>query len=186
MNNQNIKKELIEMGFLEEHIDLALKITSNQEEAIETIIKMLEDENFYKQMKYNCLSNNSNSNNNYNQNQFKMTIAVRKDLNMSTGKIAAQVGHGVLNTYKLAVNTHSDYVKLWENYSGSAKIVLSVNSLKEITELGELAKKENLPFSIITDAGRTEIEPNTITVIAIGPGPSNLIDKVTGKLELFK
>ena len=60
-----------------------------------------------------------------------MTIVVRKDLNMSTGKIAAQVGHAVLNCYKEALLTKSSYVKNWES-SGTAKIVLQINSLKEL------------------------------------------------------
>jgi len=33
--NQALKNELIEFGFLEEHIDLALKITSDKQEAID-------------------------------------------------------------------------------------------------------------------------------------------------------
>ncbi len=116
---------------------------------------------------------------------YKMTIVVRKDLNMSVGKIAAQVGHAVLNCYKEALYLNNNYVKNWEN-SGSAKIVLQVNSLKELNEIKELAKLNKLPYAMIADAGRTEVEPGTVTVISIGPGPVDEVDKVTGRLELLK
>lgn len=160
---------------------------------------MMEDSEYYAQMKdiYASLKNYTNKKDDSKKklsndlesnelNRFKMTIAVRKDLNMSTGKIAAQVGHGVLDCYKNALKLVPDYVKIWENNSGCAKIVLQVNSLKEVQEIRDIAIKEGVPYSIIADAGRTEVEPGTITVIAFGPGPSNLIDKITGKLDLFK
>ena len=104
---------------------------------------MLEDEQFYNQMKENLnVSNDKNIGNNkilgdyliFPKNEYKMTIVVRKDLKMSIGKIASQVAHGVLEAYKTAIKTHPDYVENWENYSGSAKIVLCVNSLKEIND----------------------------------------------------
>ena len=31
------------------------------------------------------------------------------------------------------------------------------------------------------DAGRTQLEPNTFTVVAIGPDKEDRIDKITGK-----
>lgn len=147
---------------------------------------MLEDENFYQTMKTNYTMNTKSSSLFVIPNQYKMTIVVRKDLNMSVGKIAAQVGHGVLEAYKLASKTHTSYVQNWEFSSGTAKIVLQANSLKELNSLKQLAISNNLPYAEIADAGRTEVEPGSITVLAVGPGPVDLIDKVTGKLELLK
>lgn len=190
-----IKKELLDMGFLEEHIDLSLQISNNLEEAAECIVRMIENEDFYLQLKSNvkansCLNNNNSNNNNSDLSSqslnYKMTIGVRKDLGMSIGKTAAQVGHGVLEAYKVAVKSNPEYVRMWEEYNGSRKITLSVNSLKELRNLQEEAKALKLPCAVIADAGKTELEPGTITVIAIGPGPYELIDKVTGKLELLK
>jgi PTH2 family peptidyl-tRNA hydrolase len=39
---------------------------------------------------------------------------------------------------------------------------------------------------MVIDAGRTEVEPNTCTCLAIGPHKSSEIDKITGELKLLK
>lgn len=166
-----------------------------------SVIRMMEDPDYYKQLK-DLLGNNNEIKENINSqmnsnllmkeynklfpNKFKMTIVVRKDLQMSTGKIAAQVAHGALEAYKKSLKSNPDFVANWEKASGSAKIVLQINSLKEILELSDLATKLNITHAIISDAGRTEVEPGTITVIAFGPGPFDMIDKITGELSTFR
>lgn len=47
------------------------------------------------------------------------------------------------------------------------------------------AQKKGLVCCLISDAGRTQIAPGSITVLGIGPGPANLIDEVSGHLKLY-
>ncbi|CAF91337.1 unnamed protein product, partial [Tetraodon nigroviridis] len=47
------------------------------------------------------------------------------------------------------------------------------------------AKEAGLPVSLIQDAGRTQMAPGSRTVLGIGPGPADLIDRVTGDLKLY-
>lgn len=114
-------------------------------------------------------------------NSLKQAIIVRKDLKMKPGKIAAQAAHASL----AALDKVQDegIVEDWKN-SGMPKIVLKVNSEKELLDLFMQAKKE-LPCALIKDAGRTQVEPGTTTCMGIGPAEESKINKFTGKLKLL-
>ncbi len=116
--------------------------------------------------------------------EFKMVIVVRKDLALSPGKMAAQACHGAVEAALSAKQAKSKWFKGWRN-EGQKKVVLKVRSEDEIIELKEMAGREKLPYHMVVDAGQTEIPPGTVTCIAIGPAPDNLIDKVTGHLSMY-
>lgn len=75
-------------------------------------------------------------------------------------------------------------LKIWQ-HTGQAKIALKTDSLDEIIEINNNAKKMGLITSMIRDAGRTQIAANSITVLGVGPAPKDIIDKVTGHLKLL-
>jgi len=111
----------------------------------------------------------------------KMYAIVRKDLKMGKGKLCAQTGHGFIESYKIYLKKFPEYVKLWE-LTGSAKIVLKVENLEELLKLYEEIKKE-IPCILIKDAGKTRIEPGTITCIAFGPVPNKISEKYIKNLK---
>lgn len=88
--------------------------------------------------------------------------------------------------YKKALKKRPLDVEMWEDASGSAKIVLSISSENDILGIKNKAEEMNVPYYLVRDAGRTEVEPGTITVCAIGPGRNSEIDKITGHLQLLK
>jgi PTH2 family peptidyl-tRNA hydrolase len=113
--------------------------------------------------------------------EYKQCIIVRDDLKLSRGKLAAQVAHAAVTACDYA----SEQVKReWKN-SGQKKVVLRVPKLQDLFELKELARAQNLPTALITDAGLTEIPPGTITALGIGPAPEDQIDKITKDLKLL-
>jgi len=112
---------------------------------------------------------------------YKMVILVRGDLQMGVGKIAAQVGHAVLGAYK---DSSEIKIREWEE-GGSAKIVLRVSNLKELMDLHNEAHQKGLVAHTIQDAGRTQVDPGTVTVCAIGPDAVSKIDSVTSHLSLL-
>ncbi len=115
--------------------------------------------------------------------EIKQVIVVRTDLEMGKGKIAAQVGHAWVLGAENVRRSNPDWFDEWGK--GQEKIVVKVTSLKELENVKKHAIDLNLPWSEVTDAGHTQIEPGTTTCISIGPAPSELIDKITGNLKLL-
>ena len=191
-NNSNnisnqLKNEILDFGFDSEKIDLAMKISSNKEEIINLIVQMMEQPEFYTQLKSQTSQNQNTQLQNIFQQpqQYKMVIVVRTDLNMSLGKVSAQVGHAVLGAYKLSLQNDLTKTNNWENFSGQAKIVLGVSNKEELFDIQNKAREAGLVTCLIHDAGRTQVAPNTPTCCAIGPDLVENIDKITGKLKLL-
>ena len=116
--------------------------------------------------------------------EFKQVIIVRRDVNMGTGKIAAQVAHAaVMGAEKVKVSRR-EWFNSWFA-AGQAKVVLKVRSLEELIKVRNLAEDLYLPVVQVQDSGLTQIPPGTITCIGIGPAPSELVDKVTLDLKLL-
>jgi len=116
--------------------------------------------------------------------QYKMVIAVRKDLKLTAGKMAAQVAHAAVNCALQAKRRKPEWFDKWHE-EGQKKVVVKVASLEELLRLKVAAEDAGLTTSLITDAGLTELPPNTTTVLGIGPAPEEAIDKVTGHLGLM-
>lgn len=116
--------------------------------------------------------------------RFKMVVVFRSDLKLSKGKAAVQAGHAAVSAAEEARKRHRDWWEEWL-YEGQRKIAVRVKTEKELTELEEKAKELDLPCALIVDRGLTEIPPNTVTCLGIGPAPSERIDKLTGNLPLL-
>lgn len=111
----------------------------------------------------------------------KQAIVARTDLGMGTGKLAAQVAHASLKAYD---NADDETGRNWQA-GGAKKIVLKAAGESQLRELADTARRERLPHAIVSDAGHTQLEPGTVTALAIGPAAENLIDRVTGDLSLY-
>jgi PTH2 family peptidyl-tRNA hydrolase len=137
-------------------------------------------------------------------NKIKQVIVVRKDLNMRTGKIAAQASHASMSFLCNRVrnaqnrqasgctgyNSHMVYFnyaeQLWLDGSFT-KIVLGVDSEEKLLEVYKAAMKlPGTPVFKIVDNGDTEFHGvPTLTCIALGPDYSSKIDSVTKDLKLI-
>ncbi|NWI87812.1 PTH2 hydrolase, partial [Pitta sordida] len=115
---------------------------------------------------------------------FKMVLVVRTDLKMGKGKVAAQCCHAAVSAYKQAQRRNPELLEQWE-YCGQPKVVLKAPDEETLVRLLDEAKRLGLTVSLIQDAGRTQIAPGSRTVLGIGPGPVEVIDKVSGHLKLF-
>ena len=111
----------------------------------------------------------------------KQAIVARTDIGMGTGKLAAQVAHASLSAYERA---DSEDQRRWKT-GGQKKVVLKGDSERTLHELAALADREGLANAIIRDAGHTQLDPGTVTTLAVGPAPEDAVDRITGELSLL-
>jgi len=114
----------------------------------------------------------------------KMMLVVRNELKMGKGKAAAQCAHATLGAYKQARRKCPDLLHIWEA-TGQPKIAVKVETEADLQLLLGKARSLGLVSYLVADAGRTQIAAGSQTVLAVGPGPGNLVDQVTGGLKLF-
>lgn len=104
-----------------------------------------------------------------------MYLIVRSCLNMSPGKVAAQVGHGVAQIYDLMegymISSEDDKVEITDDFwawkeDSFRKIILRASELEWIRIINEVPE---IYRETVVDGGFTEIPPNTETVIALVP-----------------
>lgn len=111
----------------------------------------------------------------------KQVILVRQNLNLPKGKLAAQVAHASVSCFN---KTNFFKRKKWLA-TGMKKVVLKVKDLTELRKYNQYAKDAGLKTALIADAGRTTVDPGTITCLGIGPAEEDEIDAVTGNLKML-
>lgn len=141
---------------------------------------------------------------------YKQCIICRRDLQMSAGKVAAQVSHGSMAFLSHFIRNNADldgHIDAWidkdilDNWINGifTKCVLQAKNknqlLKAKTMAEEMGMKEGEDFFCIYDACKTELEPEeidengigrTLTVIGFRPMDSEIIDKISKKYQLYK
>lgn len=100
---------------------------------------------------------------------------------MSKGKTAVQVAHGAIGAM---LDTDGFTVSAWLQ-EGGRKVVVTLPDEAAIATLIEKVNDAELPMYVVRDFGLTELEPNTLTVLGIGPATNERIDEVTKELKLL-
>lgn len=115
--------------------------------------------------------------------EIKQVIVIRSDLGMSKGKLAGQVAHASVSALRRCEKQDSETARQWEE-EGQKKVVLKVSSEEELVSLYEKMKRE-IPCALIHDAGKTQLEPGTVTCFGAGPADESLVNKYTKELKLL-
>ena len=119
----------------------------------------------------------------------KQVIVMRKDLNLSKGRLVTQGAHA-----SIAFLTH-----LIRGYNGESlllskaekewvhgtffKVCVGVNDEKELLDIGYNAVAKGLSVKYIEETGG--FDKPTLTCLAIGPDYSSVIDPITKHLKLL-
>jgi PTH2 family peptidyl-tRNA hydrolase len=123
----------------------------------------------------------------------KQVIVIRRDLRMRRGKEIAQGAHAAMAwlSRRMVFSGGSACVELsaaerdWLA-AGSRKVTVTVSSQEQLLSVYEKARTAGLVAELILDSGRTEFHGvPTPTSVGIGPDYDELIDPVTGDLDLY-
>lgn len=116
--------------------------------------------------------------------EIKQAIIIRTDLEMSRGKLAAQVAHASLMSYFAAEKFDKEVTEKWLD-TGEKKIVLKVSGEEALVKLFKAFEFKKVPCALVSDAGLTEIPPGSKTALGIGPWQSSKINELTSGLKLL-
>lgn len=131
------------------------------------------------------------------QRSTKQVIVIRRDLKMRRGKEIAQGAHASMAWLRQRIMPHltpagradqvqiSEAERAWLELS-MRKVTVKVGSEAELLDVYDKALGAGLVVHMITDRGLTEFGGTpTRTCLAVGPDYDDLIDPVTGDLELY-
>jgi len=113
---------------------------------------------------------------------YKAYYILRQDLNMSTAKLAVQVGHG---TDIVHAWTDFDKYMLWKSQD-RRKIVLSIKTKTKLNNLITVLQEKRIPYREIVDIGLTELDGLTTTGIVIMPIDEDKLPKQVQRLQLWR
>jgi PTH2 family peptidyl-tRNA hydrolase len=119
--------------------------------------------------------------------EYTAYLIVNDDLKMSKGKIASQSAHAILNVHRYILS-NGIRNETWED-NGEKIVVLKSSSeiirnlMKEYSD--HIPKKNKLNIFPIYDAGKTEIDPGSLTVIATTPITDDIKPDILRTLKLL-
>ncbi len=62
---------------------------------------------------------------------------------------------------------------------------MKITGEEDMMRLKSSANEAGICSYIVEDAGHTQVEPGSKTVLALGPAPKSKIDKITSSLKLL-
>ena len=138
----------------------------------------------------------------------RQLIIARKDLNMSPGKLSAQVSHGSMAFLTNWIRNHldedgrvegslDDFTLEWIRGIFTKTVCEAKNKnqlMKAVTKAEEMGLREGDDFFLIKDNCLTELEPEevdeqgrgrTLTCIGFRPLPDDIAHIISKKYQLF-
>jgi PTH2 family peptidyl-tRNA hydrolase len=122
-------------------------------------------------------------------NKIVMVFLVRNDIKMGKGRIAVHVGHATQYIIEECIQRKHVTYTTWKRFHNSKKMVLKVNSGKDLDELHsklvDLTRKLHFPVKIVKDDQATQRSDKMTIVVGFGPVRRDEVDYVIGGLKLL-
>lgn len=115
----------------------------------------------------------------------KIVFVVNEDLRMSKGKVISQCMHAYDQLLE-NISVDSFYRSIYNAWKeeGNTKIVVKATE-KQIESIKVREHGRGINIGQVYDAGRTEVEAGSHTVMALGPASVAILDELTGHLEIY-
>lgn len=97
-------------------------------------------------------------------------LFLRKDLKLGKGKTGAQLSHGAVSLLYQSMY-RNNYLNEFIKKQDKNLLFYTVKDLKVLNQIQNWCLQLKINHSYIQDAGHTQIDPGTATVIAVGPIP---------------
>ena len=110
-------------------------------------------------------------------------IIINKDLNMSSGKIAAAAAHAATTCTFIYLQSGSTVIEKWASWYydyKQKKIILQAH--QSFLEKYE----DNLAYFRVRDIGCNEVEPNSLTAISLGIMTREEAEPIVKRLQIYK
>lgn len=115
--------------------------------------------------------------------ELKMWVAIRTDLKMSVGKIAAQVGHAFMSLG--FDNCNSEIIEQYMKEGATPKITVQVSSEIGLRRVRAESGEAGIWSFMVVDAGRSEVEAGSPTVCVFGPCRRSDLPVYLKRLRLY-
>lgn len=114
-------------------------------------------------------------------------IIINHSIKMTIGKIASQIGHGIIKVHTFLLNNNINHSN-WLN-NGEKIVVLKADhqimrSLIDNYEI-KIIKQNTINIFPIYDAGKTQVESNSLTIIITTPITDDKVPEIIKKLKLY-
>jgi PTH2 family peptidyl-tRNA hydrolase len=114
---------------------------------------------------------------------------------MGKGKIASQCSHAALKAYRMLSSSEKGSSEkarkyrviktLWEGSGEKIVVCRSDGGQEQLEGILDQAKRRGVLSGTIRDAGRTQVEPGSLTILFVGPDRESVVDSFTGHLKLL-
>lgn len=105
-------------------------------------------------------------------------LVVRSDLKMGKGKTAAQCCHASLGLWT------ETPAQGWAD-SDYPHLLYKATSEDQLHAVAKKAQAEKVNWYLVADAGRTQIDPGSKTVLGLGPCGREKLERIASDLQLF-